>query len=190
MTAIAELSRNAGDHCLVAYDDLSKHAVAYRQLCLYLRKPAGREAFPSDVFYLHARILERSCCLSHAMSLGTLMALPIIETLSNDLSAYIATNVISITDGQLYLDVSLFGLGLCPAISLDKSVSRVGAKSLDAVFRLLSFRIYSLIGDYKQESDVAVKSDAFRLRAYRFDHLITLYVQRACVDRWSNTVML
>jgi F0F1-type ATP synthase alpha subunit len=189
-TAIAELSRNSGEHCHVSYDDLSKHAVAYRQLCLYLRKPAGREAFPSDVFYLHARILERSCCLAPTMSLGTLLSLPVIETLSNDLSAYIATNVISITDGQLYLDVTLFGIGCCPAISLEKSVSRVGAKSLDPLFRSLSFRIYSLIGDYKQEAGVALKSEAFRVREHRYSHLIRLYIQRSSIDRWSNTIYI
>jgi F0F1-type ATP synthase alpha subunit len=189
-TALAELSRNQGNHAHVSYDDFSKHAVAYRQLCLYLRKPAGREAFPSDVFYLHARILERSCCLSHLFSLGTLLSLPVIETLSNDLSAYIATNVISITDGQLYLDVTLFGMGSCPAVSIDKSVSRVGAKSLDALFRSVSFRIYSLIGDYKQESDVAVKSDGFKLREHRYKHLMSVFIQRSCSDRWSNIMYL
>jgi F0F1-type ATP synthase alpha subunit len=190
ITALAELSRNIGNHAHVSYDDFSKHAVAYRQLCLYLRKPAGREAFPSDVFYLHARILERSCCLSHTYSLGTLLSLPVIETLSNDLSAYIATNVISITDGQLYLDVTLFGIGSCPAISIDKSVSRVGAKSQDALFRAVSFRIYGLINNYKQESDVAVKSEGFKLRAHRYAHLIAIFVQRTCTDRWSNLMYL
>ena len=189
-TSIAELYRNSGDHCHASYDDLSKHAVAYRQLCLYMKKPAGREAFPSDVFYLHARILERSCCLSHIMSLGSLLSLPVIETLSNDLSAYIATNVISITDGQLYLDVGLFGLGSCPAISTEKSVSRVGAKSLDLLFRALSFRVYSLIGDYKQEADTASKSEAFRLREHRYLLLMACFVQRSCSDRATNTQVL
>jgi len=108
-TSVAENSRNRGTHHQAAYDDLSKHAVAYRQMCLFLRKPAGREAYPSDVFYLHARLLERSCNLGKIGSAGSLMSLPIIETLNNDLSAYIATNVISITDGQLYLDLGLFG---------------------------------------------------------------------------------
>lgn len=131
-TAVLELCRNIGYDCGIGYDDLSKHAVAYRQLCLFMKKPAGREAFPSDVFYLHARILERSCALASRYTLGTLMSLPIIETLNNDLSAYIATNVISITDGQLYMDVTLFGTGLCPAVSNEKSVSRVGAKSLES----------------------------------------------------------
>lgn len=130
-TAVLECSRNIGYDSGIGYDDFSKHAVAYRQLCLFMKKPAGREAFPSDVFYLHARILERSCSLAIKYGLGTLMSLPIIETLSNDLSAYIATNVISITDGQLYMDTLLFGIGSCPAVSTEKSVSRVGAKSLE-----------------------------------------------------------
>jgi proton translocating ATP synthase F1 alpha subunit len=130
-TAFSEYYRNSGHHCIIVYDDLSKHAVSYRQLSLALRKPAGREAFPSDIFFLHARLLERSCCLNSSRGSGTLTCLPIIETLGNDLSAYVATNVISITDGQLYLDAILFGHGIFPAVSPEKSVSRVGAKSLD-----------------------------------------------------------
>lgn len=130
-TALAEFYRNNGRHAIIVYDDLSKHAVAYRQLSLALRKPAGREAFPSDIFFLHARLLERSCCLGLSRGGGTLTCLPIIETLGNDLSAFVATNVVSITDGQLYLDSVLFGHGIFPAVSTEKSVSRVGAKSLD-----------------------------------------------------------
>lgn len=190
ITSLAELSRNQGNHAHVSYDDFSKHAVAYRQLSLYLRKPVGREAFPSDVFYLHARILERSCCLSAAMSGGTLLSLPVIETLSNDLSAYIATNVVSITDGQLYLDATQFGLGLCPAVSMDKSVSRVGAKSQDSLFKAVSFRVNTLIRDYKQEVDVAVKTEGFKLRSHRYNHLVSMFVQRSSSDRWSNLLYL
>ena len=130
-TCLADYFRNRGFHALLIYDDLSKHAVSYRQVSLFLRKPAGREAFPSDVFYIHARLLERSCCLNFSRGSGTTTCLPVIETLNNDLSAYVATNVISITDGQLYLDSVMFGLGICPAVSTEKSVSRVGAKSLD-----------------------------------------------------------
>lgn len=182
-TAVCELARNSGGHVAMAYDDLSKHAVAYRQLCLYLRKPAGREAFPSDVFYLHARILERSCCLAPAMGMGTLMSLPIIETLSNDLSAYIATNVVSITDGQLYLDVALFGAGTCPAISVDKSVSRVGAKSLDHLLRVSGFTLYALLGDAKQEAGAAQQSEASRVRRHRVSLVTTLFSQRSAMDR-------
>ena len=130
-TVLAEFFRNRGFHSLLVYDDLSKHAVSYRQVSLFLRKPAGREAFPSDVFFIHARLLERSTCLNFSRGSGTITCLPVIETLNNDLSAYVATNVVSITDGQLYLDSVMFGLGVCPSVSTEKSVSRVGAKSLD-----------------------------------------------------------
>lgn len=167
-TAISEIYRNIGSLYQAAYDDLSKHAVAYRQLCLFLRKPAGREAYPSDVFYLHARLLERSCNLGGVGYFGALMSLPVIETLNNDLSAYIATNVISITDGQIYLDLTLFGLGQCPAISTEKSVSRVGAKSLDELSRASAFSLYSLVGSVKQESDNANKSESYALRFSRY----------------------
>lgn len=130
-TVVSEFFRNSSLGCLLIYDDFSKHAVAYRHLSLSLLKPVGREAFPSDIFYLHSRILERSCGLSLYQGYGSIACLPIIETLSNDLSAYVATNVISITDGQLYLDTVLFGHGYFPSVSSEKSVSRVGAKSLD-----------------------------------------------------------
>ena len=171
-TAVAESSRNLGALFQSAYDDLSKHAVAYRQLCLFLRKPAGREAYPSDVFYLHARLLERSCNLGGVGSLGALMSLPVIETLNNDLSAYIATNVISITDGQIYLDLALFGIGQCPAVSTEKSVSRVGAKSLDELSRGSAFALYGLIGEVKQEADNATKTDGYALRYSRYRKLM------------------
>ena len=131
-TSICEYFRNQGSYSFIIYDCLSKHNISYRQLSLFLRKTVGREAFPSDIFFFHARLLERSCCLNFIKGSGTLTCFPIIETLSNDLSAFVATNVISITDGQLYLDSILFGLGICPAVSIEKSVSRVGAKSLDS----------------------------------------------------------
>jgi len=171
-TSMSEIYRNYGHAFQIAYDDLSKHAVAYRQLCLFLRKPAGREAYPSDVFYLHARLLERSCNLGGAGYYGSLMSLPVIETLNNDLSAYIATNVISITDGQIYLDLILFGIGQCPAISSEKSVSRVGAKSLDDLSRNSAFSLYSIIGSVKQETDNSSKSESFILRYNRYKKLI------------------
>ena len=171
-TAIAENSRNYGFLHQAGYDDLSKHAVAYRQLCLFLRKPAGREAYPSDVFYLHARLLERSCNLGGMAFFGALMSLPVIETLNNDLSAYIATNVISITDGQIYLDLALFGIGQCPAVSTEKSVSRVGAKSLDALSRATAFRLYALVGEVKQESENAAKTDGYAVRYSRYQKFL------------------
>jgi len=125
-TALAEYFRDKGKHALVIYDDLSKHAVAYRQLSLLLRRPPGREAYPGDVFYLHSRLLERSCKLSDAKGGGSLTALPIIETQAGDVSAYIPTNVISITDGQIFLETDLFNSGVRPAVNVGLSVSRVG----------------------------------------------------------------
>jgi F-type H+-transporting ATPase subunit alpha len=126
---IGEYFRDNGGHALVIYDDLSKHAVAYRQLSLLLRRPPGREAFPGDVFYLHSRLLERAAKMSEAMGSGSLTALPIIETQAGDVSAYIPTNVISITDGQIFLESDLFYSGVRPAINVGISVSRVGGNA-------------------------------------------------------------
>jgi F-type H+-transporting ATPase subunit alpha len=123
---IGEYFRDAGRHALLVYDDLSKHAVAYRQLSLLLRRPPGREAYPGDVFYLHSRLLERAAKLSSEIGGGSLTALPIIETQAGDVSAYIPTNVISITDGQIVLDADLFYSGIRPAVNVGLSVSRVG----------------------------------------------------------------
>jgi F-type H+-transporting ATPase subunit alpha len=118
-----------GKHALVMYDDLSKHADAYRQMSLLLRRPPGREAFPGDVFYLHSRLLERSCKLSDELGGGSLTALPIVETQAGDVAAYIPTNVISITDGQIFLESDLFFSGVRPAINVGISVSRVGGSA-------------------------------------------------------------
>jgi F-type H+-transporting ATPase subunit alpha len=127
--AIGEYFRDNGKHALIIYDDLSKHAVAYRQLSLLLRRPPGREAYPGDVFYLHSRLLERAAKLSDKLGGGSLTALPIIETQAGDVSAYIPTNVISITDGQIYLGSDLFYSGIRPAINVGLSVSRVGGSA-------------------------------------------------------------
>ncbi len=124
--AMAEYYRNSGKHALIIYDDLSKQATAYRQMSLLLRRPPGREAFPGDVFYLHSRLLERAAKMSDAEGAGSMTALPIIETQAGDVSAYIPTNVISITDGQVYLEPNLFNAGVRPAINVGLSVSRVG----------------------------------------------------------------
>ena len=124
--AMAEHFRDNGEHCLIVYDDLSKQAVAYRQMSLLLRRPPGREAYPGDVFYLHSRLLERAAKLSDDEGAGSMTALPIIETQAGDVSAYIPTNVISITDGQIFLESDLFYSGVRPAISVGLSVSRVG----------------------------------------------------------------
>jgi F-type H+-transporting ATPase subunit alpha len=127
--AIGEEFMWSGKHVLVVYDDLSKHAAAYRQLSLLLRRPPGREAFPGDVFYLHSRLLERACKLSDKNGGGSLTALPVIETQAGDVSAYIPTNVISITDGQIYLEANLFYSGVRPAVNVGLSVSRVGGSA-------------------------------------------------------------
>lgn len=126
---MGEFFRDNGKHALIIYDDLSKQAVAYRQLSLLLRRPPGREAYPGDVFYLHSRLLERACKVSDACGAGSLTALPVIETQAGDVSAYIPTNVISITDGQIYLESDLFYSGVRPAINVGLSVSRVGGSA-------------------------------------------------------------
>ena len=128
-TAMAEYFRDSGKHALIIYDDLTKQAQAYRQMSLLLRRPPGREAYPGDVFYLHSRLLERAAKLSDDKGAGSLTALPVIETQAGDISAYIPTNVISITDGQIFLESDLFYKGIRPAISVGKSVSRVGGSA-------------------------------------------------------------
>ena len=127
--AIGEYFMEKGEDVLVVYDDLTKHAWAYRQISLLLKKPAGREAYPGDIFYLHSRLLERAVRLSDKNGGGTLTALPVIETQGNDVSAYIPTNVISITDGQIYLEADLFNSGVRPALNVGLSVSRVGGSA-------------------------------------------------------------
>jgi len=125
--SIGEYFRDNGKHALIIYDDLSKQAVAYRQMSLLLRRPPGREAYPGDVFYLHSRLLERAAKMSDEQGSGSLTALPVIETQAGDVSAYIPTNVISITDGQIFLETELFNSGIRPAINVGLSVSRVGS---------------------------------------------------------------
>ena len=137
-TSIAEHFMQAGRDVLIVYDDLTQHARAYRELSLLLRRPPGREAFPGDIFYIHSRLLERATQLSAERGGGTLTALPIIETEAQDISAYIPTNLISITDGQIYLSPSLFELGVLPAVDVGRSVSRVGGKAQRAVYRAVA----------------------------------------------------
>jgi len=137
-TSIAEYFMEAGRHVLIVYDDLTQHARAYRELSLLLRRPPGREAFPGDIFYIHSRLLERSTHLCTERGGGSLTALPIIETEAQDMSAYIPTNLISITDGQIYLSPSLFELGVLPAVDVGKSVSRVGGKAQRPAFRAVA----------------------------------------------------
>jgi F-type H+-transporting ATPase subunit alpha len=147
---IGEYERDNGRHALIIYDDLSKHARAYREVSLLLRRPPGREAFPGDIFYLHARLLERAAKMSDEMGGGSLTALPIIETQEGDYSAYIPTNVISITDGQIYLEPDLFHAGVRPAISVGLSVSRVGGAAQDKMMRQVAGQLRSDLASYRE----------------------------------------
>jgi F-type H+-transporting ATPase subunit alpha len=140
----------SGRHALCMYDDLSKHADAYRQMSLLLRRPPGREAFPGDVFYLHSRLLERACKLSDDEGGGSLTALPVIETQAGDVSAYIPTNVISITDGQIFLESELFHSGVRPAINVGISVSRVGGNAQVRAMRKVAGRLKLDLAQYRE----------------------------------------
>ncbi len=146
---MGEYFRDKGQHCLVIYDDLSKHAWAYRQVSLLLRRPPGREAYPGDVFYLHSRLLERASKLSDDLGGGSLTALPIIETQAGDVSAYIPTNVISITDGQIYLEPDLFYAGVRPAINVGISVSRVGGNAQIKAMKQVAGRLRLDLAQYR-----------------------------------------
>ncbi len=170
-TAMGEYFRDKGEHALMIYDDLTKHAVAYRQMSLLLRRPPGREAYPGDVFYLHSRLLERSAKLSDALGAGSLTALPIIETQAGDISAYIPTNVISITDGQIFLETDLFYQGIRPAISAGLSVSRVGGaaqtKAVKSVggnlkLGLSQFRELAAFAQFGSDLDASTKAQIDR----------------------------
>ncbi len=147
---MAEYFRDNGKHCLIIYDDLSKHAVAYRELSLLLRRPPGREAYPGDVFYLHSRLLERAAKLNDAHGGGSLTALPIIETQAGDVSAYIPTNVISITDGQIFLETDLFYAGTRPAVNAGLSVSRVGGDAQIKAMKQVSGGLRLSLAQYRE----------------------------------------
>jgi F-type H+-transporting ATPase subunit alpha len=140
----------SGRHALCMYDDLSKHADSYRQMSLLLRRPPGREAFPGDVFYLHSRLLERACKLSDELGGGSLTALPVIETQAGDVSAYIPTNVISITDGQIFLETDLFYSGVRPAINVGISVSRVGGNAQTKAMKKVAGRLKLDLAQYRE----------------------------------------
>jgi F-type H+/Na+-transporting ATPase subunit alpha len=164
---MGEYFRDKGQHALLVYDDLSKQAVAYRQLSLLLRRPPGREAYPGDVFYLHSRLLERACKLSDKEGAGSLTALPIIETQAGDVSAYIPTNVISITDGQIYLESQLFYRGIRPAVNVGLSVSRVGGSAQVPAMRkyagtlrldLASFRELEAFAQFASDLDATTRA--------------------------------
>jgi F-type H+-transporting ATPase subunit alpha len=148
--AMGEYFRDNGMHALIAYDDLSKQAVAYRQMSLLLRRPPGREAYPGDVFYLHSRLLERAAKLNDANGAGSLTALPVIETQANDVSAYIPTNVISITDGQIFLETDLFYQGIRPAVNVGLSVSRVGSAAQTKAMKQVAGKIKGELAQYRE----------------------------------------
>ncbi len=148
--SMGEYFRDNGKHALIIYDDLSKHAVAYRQMSLLLRRPPGREAYPGDIFYLHSRLLERAAKLSDELGGGSLTALPIIETQAGDISAYIPTNVISITDGQIYLETDLFYAGFRPAVNVGLSVSRVGGNAQIRAMRQVAGSLRLDLAQYRE----------------------------------------
>lgn len=152
---IGEWFRDNGKHALIVYDDLTKQAQAYRQLSLLLRRPPGREAFPGDVFYLHSRLLERSCKLSAKLGGGSLTALPIIETQGGDVSGYIPTNVISITDGQIYLEADLFYSGVRPAVNVGLSVSRVGGSAQIKAMKQVAGTLRMELAQYREKAAFA-----------------------------------
>ena len=154
-TAMGEYFRDNAQHALMIYDDLTKHAVAYRQMSLLLRRPPGREAFPGDVFYLHSRLLERSAKLSDDLGAGSLTALPIIETQAGDISAYIPTNVISITDGQIFMETDLFNQGIRPAISAGLSVSRVGGDAQTKAVKSVSGHLKLGLSQFRELASFA-----------------------------------
>lgn len=195
-TAIGEYFRDNKQHALIAYDDLSKHANAYRQMSLLLRRPPGREAFPGDVFYLHSRLLERSAKLSDKLGGGSLTALPIIETQAGDVSAFIPTNVISITDGQIFLETNLFYQGIRPAISVGLSVSRVGGaaqtkavKSVAGNLRLslAQFRELAAFAQFSTDLDAETKQRIER--GQRLTELLK-QPQYSPYSVWEQTTML
>ncbi|HME43350.1 MAG TPA: F0F1 ATP synthase subunit alpha [Syntrophorhabdales bacterium] len=177
--SIGEYFMNTGKHALVAYDDLSKHAVAYRQLSLLLRRPPAREAFPGDIFYLHSRLLERASKWDDAHGGGSLTALPIIETQAGDVSAYIPTNVISITDGQIYLEPELFYSGIRPAINVGLSVSRVGGNAQTKGMKQVAGRLRLELAQYREMaafakfgSDLDKSTQALLARGSRLTELL------------------
>ncbi|HTS92005.1 MAG TPA: F0F1 ATP synthase subunit alpha [Stellaceae bacterium] len=148
--AMGEFFRDNGMHAVIVYDDLSKQAVAYRQMSLLLRRPPGREAYPGDVFYLHSRLLERAAKMNDANKAGSLTALPVIETQANDVSAYIPTNVISITDGQIFLETDLFYQGIRPAVNVGLSVSRVGSAAQTKAMKKVAGKIKGELAQYRE----------------------------------------
>jgi F-type H+-transporting ATPase subunit alpha len=194
--AMGEFFRDSGQHALIIYDDLSKHAVAYRQMSLLLRRPPGREAYPGDVFYLHSRLLERAAKLSDAEGGGSLTALPIVETQAGDISAFVPTNVISITDGQIFMETNLFNQGIRPAISVGLSVSRVGGAAQTKAIKgaagplrlnLAQFRELAAFAQFSSDLDADTKSKIER--GQRLTELLK-QPQYSPLSVWEQTASL
>src|SRR6059036_2650832 len=189
-----------GDAALIVYDDLSKQAEAYRQLSLLLRRPPGREAYPGDVFYLHSRLLERGAKLSNEMGGGSLTALPIIETKAGDVSAYIPTNVISITDGQIYLEQDLFNAGVRPAINVGISVSCVGGNAQIKAMRqvagrlrldLAQYRALAAFAQFGSDLDKATQAQLTRgermVELLKQEQYVPMPVEQQVLSIWAGT---
>jgi F-type H+-transporting ATPase subunit alpha len=177
--AMGEFFRDNGMHAVIFYDDLSKQAVAYRQMSLLLRRPPGREAYPGDVFYLHSRLLERAAKMSDEFGAGSLTALPVIETQAGDVSAYIPTNVISITDGQIFLETELFYKGIRPAVNVGISVSRVGSAAQIKAMKQVAGKIKLELAQYREmaafaqfASDLDATTQALLARGARLTELL------------------
>jgi F-type H+-transporting ATPase subunit alpha len=198
--AMGEFFRDSGRHAICFYDDLSKHAQAYREISLLLRRPPGREAYPGDVFYLHSRLLERAAKLSDKLGGGSLTALPVIETQAGDVSAYIPTNVISITDGQIYLEADLFNSGIRPAINVGLSVSRVGGNAqISAMKRvagtlrldLAQYRELAAFAQFGSELDKATQAQLARgqrlVELLKQDQFVPLSVEKQVVVLFVGT---
>jgi F-type H+-transporting ATPase subunit alpha len=176
---MGEFFRDSGKHAVIFYDDLSKQAVAYRQMSLLLRRPPGREAYPGDVFYLHSRLLERAAKMNDDLGAGSLTALPVIETQAGDVSAYIPTNVISITDGQIFLETELFYQGIRPAVNVGISVSRVGSAAQIKAMKQVAGRIKLELAQYREmaafaqfASDLDASTQALLARGARLTELL------------------
>ncbi len=194
--AMGEWFRDNKRHALIIYDDLSKHAIAYRQMSLLLRRPPGREAYPGDVFYLHSRLLERAAKLSDKLGGGSLTALPIIETQAGDVSAYIPTNVISITDGQIYLETDLFYQGIRPAISVGLSVSRVGGAAQPGAIRSVAGSLRLDLAQYRElaafsqfSSDLDADTQARLARGHLLTELLK-QPQYSPLSTWQQVVTI
>jgi F-type H+-transporting ATPase subunit alpha len=198
--AIGEYFRDSKRHALCIYDDLSKHAAAYREISLLLRRPPGREAYPGDVFYLHSRLLERASKLSNEKGAGSLTALPIIETQAGDVSAYIPTNVISITDGQIYLESDLFNSGVRPAVNTGLSVSRVGGNAQIKAMRqvagslrlnMAQFRALAAFAQFGSDLDKATLSQLNRgqrlTEVLKQDQYVPLPVEKQVAIIYAGT---